>query len=266
MRVVLFAVIAAAAIGICATVQAQQSETEPPVTVHSLTINSSDVSADERQRLVQKFQGGRYSPEELVERVLQELRDKGYFEAKCERDGVKDSDDGQTADIRLRVNAGAQYTLAGIRFTGATLFPEQQLRALFSIKDGALISPTEIGRGLDRMQSLYAESGYAEFGCIPKAEIDESHHTVTFTMDADQGKKFSFGRLLMDGVEPKAGAAQSLQEAWAALQAKPYNPKLLNDWLTAHALSGPGPGQPIDHVNQVHNPETQQIDVVVQFP
>jgi outer membrane translocation and assembly module TamA len=249
-----------------AFVKAQQDEPEPAVTVRSLTINSSDVSADQRQRLVRKYQGGRYAPALLAERVRLELGDEGYFEAKCELDGVKDSDDGQTADIRLRVTAGAQYRLAGIRFTGADLFPARQLRALFAVEDGMLISSTEIARGLERVTSLYAETGYADSVCIPKVEIDESHHTIVFTMDADQGKKFYFGRLLMDGVEPKAGDAQSLKDAWTSLHEKPYSPKLLNDWLTAHTPYWPGAGQPIDHVRQMRNPETQRVDVVVEFP
>jgi outer membrane translocation and assembly module TamA len=266
MRLVNMGRMLVAVLCIGTAVRAQQDDAEPAVTIHRLTINASDVSAAERQRMVQEFQGGKYTPEELAERVRQELRDQGYFEAKCDLDGVKDSGDGQTADINLRVTAGAQYKLLGIRFTGADLFPAPQLRALFAVEDGALINSTEIGRGLERMKNLYAESGYADFGCIPKPEIDESHHTVGFTVDADPGKKFSFGRLLMDGVEPQAGAAQSLQDAWISLHEKQFSPKVLNDWLTAHAPYWPGAGQPIDHVKTIENPEIQQMDVVVQFP
>jgi hypothetical protein len=47
---------------------------------------------------------------------------------------------------------------------------------------------------------------------------------------------------------------------------KPYSPKLLNDWLTAHAPYWPADGQPIDHVKLMENPETQRVDVVVEFP
>ena len=265
MRVVLVAAIAVL-LGACSAVKAQEDTAEPAVTVHSLTINASDLPAAETQRLAQKFQGGKYVPEELAERVLQAVRDEGYFEAKCRLDGVKDSEDGQTADIQLRVTAGSQYKLAGIRFTGSTLFPAQQARALFEIEDGALFNATAIGRGLERLKDLYAESGYINVGGVPTPQIDESRHTVALTIDVDQGKQFYFGRLLLDGVEPKAGTAQSLQAAWASLHPKPYSPRVLNDWLTAHAPYWPGEGQPIDHVKSMQNPETQQVDVVVQFP
>lgn len=264
MRIVKFVMMLAV---LCAgaTVKAQ-SDAEPAVTVRTLTINASGVSPDEQQRLVQKFQGGKYSPEELSERVRQELRDAGYFEAKCELDGVKDSDDGQSADINLRVNARAQYHLAAIRFVNASLFPTEQLRALFDTKDGALFNATEIGHGLERMKNLYAENGYTDFGAIPEPQIDESRHTVGLTITVDQGKQFYFGRVLMEGAEPKAGAAQSLRDAWSSVREKPYSPKLLNEWLTAHAPYWPATEQPIDHVKLMQNPDTQRVDVVVEFP
>jgi outer membrane translocation and assembly module TamA len=263
---VLKAMAVAGLLCICLTASARESQTEQAVTVRSLTINAPGVAADESQRIAQKFQGGNYSPEELSERVRQALRDEGYFEAKCELDGVKDSEDGKTADIKMRVNAGAQYRLAGIRFTNASLFPADQLRALFDIKDGALMNATGIGRGLDRMRTLYAENGYPDFGAIPEPQIDESRHTVALTITVDQGKQFYFGRVLAEGAEPKAGAAQSLKDAWASVHEKPYSPKLLNDWLTAHAPYWPAPEQPIDHVKLMENPETQRVDVVVEFP
>jgi hypothetical protein len=58
----------------------------------------------------------------------------------------------------------------------------------------------------------------------------------------------------------------ALQDAWSSLRQKPYSPKLLNDWLQAHAPYWPGAGQPIDHVSLAPNPETQQADVVLEFP
>ncbi len=264
MRIV--AAIALAA-GFCfsAMLWAQDSD-EPPVTVHSLAVHSSDLSAADQAGIVQKFQGGKYVPGELVERVRRALRDQGYYKAACSLDGVKDSDDGLTADIALSVTAGAQYWISRIAFTGASAFPAAQLRALFPVADGALYSASAIGRGLDRMMGLYEEQGYLDLGAVPSGVVDEVHRTVALTIDVDQGKVYYFGRLLLDGAEPKAGAAQSLQDAWASLRQKPYSPKLLNDWLREHAPYWPGEGQPIDHVSLAPNGETQLADVVLQFP
>jgi hypothetical protein len=251
---------------ICATARTQENMPSQAVLVHSLKINANGLPAGESQRLVQKYQGGNYSPEELAERVRQELRDEGYYEAKCEPDGVKDSDDGKSADITLRVNAGAQYRLARIVFTGATKFPAQQLRGLFAIEDGALFNATAVGRGLERMKDLYAENGHINMGAIPQPIVDESQHTVALTVDVDQGTMYYFGQLLVDGAEPKAGAAQSLKDAWTGMQQKPYSPVALNEWLTAHAPYWPGAGKPIEHVKLAESAESQHVDVVVEFP
>ncbi len=263
---VLTAMAMAALLCMCAAASAHETQPEQAVTVRSLKINAPDLAAGESQRLEQKYQGGVYSPELLAEHLRQDLRDEGYFEAKCDLNGVKDSDDGTTADITLRVNAGAQYRLARIVFTGAQNFPGPQLRALFAIEDGALFNATAVGRGLERMKNLYAESGHINMGAIPQPTVDESRHTVELTVDIDEGTMYYFGRLLVDGVEPKAGAAQSLKDAWAGMQQKPYSPAALSEWLTAHAPYWAGAGKPIEHVKLAEGAESQHVDVVVEFP
>lgn len=243
--------------------RAQDQPAEPSLTIRSLTIESADLPDAARESLGRAFQGGSYAPEELAERVRQALREMGYFKAAAQLDGVKEADDERSADIKMRVTAGAQYHLDQIRFTGASLFPVEQLRALFPI-DGSLYNATAIGRGLDELQKLYVDRGYVSFRALPKPEVDEAGRTISLTIDIDQGKTCYFGRLFLDGIEPQPGAALALQNAWAELRDKPYSSRALNGWLSVHSSEWPHADQAQISIQQNH--ETQLVDVRLQMP
>jgi outer membrane protein assembly factor BamA len=254
-----------AALCLYTTARAQDQRANPAVLVHSLTIESADLGGAVRDSLIETFQGKSCNPDELVERVRRELRDKGYFNAKADLDGVKESDDEKSADITIRVTAGAEYHLSRIRFTGATLIPSPHLRPLFPADD-ALYDASAIERGLDAAMQMYEESGYLQIAMVPTAKVDEDRRTIEVTFGVDEGKKYFFGRLLLNGEEPKAGAAESLQIAWASMHAKPYSPQTLTNWVAANVSFWPADARAMDHVSLNPNAETQQVDVVLELP
>jgi outer membrane protein insertion porin family len=262
----------------CGGAQAQDS-TSPrsdPVKVRTLTLTSSDLVEGDRQRIIQAFQGGEYPPEELAERVRQALRDVGFNEVKVDDpqlSGINDSTQPRSADVSIRVTTGAQYRLAEIRFEGVSDFTKDQLvftsellRKQFPIEPGALFNTTAISRGMDRMRDLYLGKGYADFVAIPKPAIDEAKRTITLTIEIDKGRPYYFGRLILDGVEPHAGDAKLLLDAWTGMRSRPYDPHVLSDWLAAHAPYWPDAAESMQHTATTSNPETQLVDVQLKLP
>ena len=247
-----------------------------PVQVRTLTLVSSDLAEADRYRVIQAFQGGAYSPEELSERVRQALRDVGFYKAQADTpnfSGISDASQPPSADVTIRVTAGAQYRLADIHFRGPSDFTKdqlvytpEQLRAQFQLEPGTLFNATAIGRGIDRVRTLYQGRGYADFGAIPKPEIDESHHTIGLTIVIDKGRPYYFGRLILDGAEPHAGDAKRLLDAWSSMQSRPYNPQLLAGWLAKNASFWPDNNESIHHTETAPHPETQMIDVQLKLP
>ncbi|MGZ4789714.1 MAG: hypothetical protein ACXVZX_14445 [Terriglobales bacterium] len=49
---------------------------------------------------------------------------------------------------------------------------------------------------------------------MPNTEIDDQRDRITITFDLDEGQQFRVGRLILNGVEPYAGAGQQLIDAW----------------------------------------------------
>jgi hypothetical protein len=238
IAVLLFILSAADAVG---RAQAPNSSPPPNTAVHvrKLTILSSDLPEANRKQIVAVFEGRDFPPLELAERVRNVLRDAGYYKTVVEDPvltAAGEIDSVWSADVILRVTAGAQYRLADIRFTGVTVFTPAQLRAQFHIEPGDLSNVSVIVRGLERMKNLYVEKGYIYFGAIPTPQMDETNHTIVWTIDVDQGKPCSFGNLVLDGQEPRAGAGKQLLDAWAAeVEGRPYSYTLFKQWLSTHA-------------------------------
>ncbi|MGA8740602.1 MAG: POTRA domain-containing protein, partial [Terracidiphilus sp.] len=211
--------------------------------VHKLTLVSSDLPRTERGRIVRAFQGGSYNVDELSERVRFKLRDKGYELVEVgapQITRVRPAQSACEADVRFAVRTGNQYRLGGITFTGDSVFPSDQLRSQFHVDDGEIFNATEISKGLENLKEFYGAAGYANFGAIPKPIYDNSRHTISLDVDIDRGFLVTFGKLFMEGIEPRAGAAQDLLASWRELEGKRYNPHLIKEWLKRNSASWPG--------------------------
>jgi len=186
---------------------------------------------------VQAFQGGTYNLDELAERVRFKLRDSGYALAEVKPAQVSRPRHAQhacDADVTFAIHTGNRYRLDGITFTvdpGQPVFTAAQLRSQFHIEDGAVFNATEIGKGLENLKDLYGSDGYPNFGAIPKPIYDNSRHAIRLAVDIDQGFPVTFGKLFMEGIEPRAGAAQQLLASWKELEGKRFNSRLLREWL-----------------------------------
>jgi hypothetical protein len=116
------------------------------------------------------------------------------------------------------------------------------MRKLFPIQTGDLFNRTKIVEGLEQLRSLYATEGYVDFVANPVTRFDELHRTIALVIEIDEGNPYGFGRLVLDGVEPHAGAGKALLESWKTLQGRRYSPPLLKRWLAANTSEWPSRG------------------------
>lgn len=150
--------------------------------------------------------------EEDTERVRQAYRDRGYFKANMGEPATHIRNEGglslftfrprqgKRIDIRLPVEEGDRYRLAGITFTGnKAVSNTRALRAQFAMKDGDYFSATLIGKGLENLRKAYGQLGYINFAAVPTPEFDEAKKTITLKIDIDEGKAFHVSRIEFQG-------------------------------------------------------------------
>ena len=238
-----------------------------------------------RRQIVRRFEGCSYEgasdpvAEELGERIRAALRSLGYFEAAADDPKmslVASDHRRKIVDVRVRVTEGAQYRLGEIQFTGAKVFPADRLRAVFEQQNGDVYNATKFGEDFEHLRALYGTAGYAQMVAVPNPMADESRHVIGFTIDIDEGKTYNFGRLVLDGPEPHAGAGQALLDSWKTLVGKRYNPVVLRQWLAANQSnwhSGAGipktisiGGFAVEPLTPVPDGESRVVNVKLSFP
>jgi len=167
------------------------SSANAPVQVRSLKISSDDLPESDRVEVIQAFQGSTYPLDELMERIRQNLRDRGYvkvFVDLLQPATLPAGQPSRSVDVSVRVSAGAKYTLDHIQVQGNHALSLQEITQLFPLHPGDLFNATAISKGLDRVRKLYESKGYTSFGAIPRVEMDDAHHTITLILNIQEGK------------------------------------------------------------------------------
>ena len=177
----------------------------------------------------------------------------------------------QTADTSGRTLSStapdlSQYRLKAVLFEGSRSFSPEQLKDRFNVPIGDKFNHVAAGKGLERLRQLYNDNGYINFTAVPTLQLDRDRGTVVLTISIDEGDQFTFGRLFLAGQETRAGEADALHNAWAALSGKRYDSSLLHKWLIQNATFLPNDGQTLRHVEVHLDASTHQADLKLTFP
>ena len=196
----------------------ESSEADVAVKIRKLALIEAKRLPDrDRDRIIQLFEHRAYPEGELQPRIRIVFQNLGYFNAQIDEpklSPVRQTQSTKEVDVSVRVDEGVQYRLGEIRFEKASLFPSERMRKLFAVQRGELFNYTRIGKGLEQLRDLYATDGYVDLAVLPLTHIDEFHRTIDLSLELDEGKPYDFGRLVLDGLEPHAGAGKSLFASW----------------------------------------------------
>ena len=237
--------------------------------VRRIAVIAPGLSSSVTKRFSLAIQGKICSPEEIQERVRFGFRDIGYEEVHVDKPqfaALNAPSADNFCDVTVRAFPGAQYRMGDIRFQGNTAIPAEQLRSEFGVQTGGLFNATAVGMGLESIKRLYLSKGYINMGAIPRTRTDEVRRTIALILDIDEGNAWDFGRLLLEGPEPYAGAGKALMSAWT-LQGVRFDPELLTKWIATNAPYFP---KQEDVLWRAATPRfnivTQRVDIQLQFP
>lgn len=213
------------------------AEPENNIRINKLVIVSNSLPDADRQQIIRNFEHKAYFQDETGERIRQALQDMGYFKAMVDEPKVSfpaHAEKRGLATVTVTAEPGTQYRLGEIRFENTTVFPSAQLRDLFPMSTGEFFNRSKFIESFEKIRGLYETKGYVNFVATPVPMFDESRRTIDMVITIDEGRPFNFGQLLLEGVEPHAGAANALLDSWKPLVGRRYNSLELHQWLLVH--------------------------------
>lgn len=258
--------------------QAPSDSYRPPAIRRMIFEDAWQLSASERMeiknRILEEYAQAEFGErstigglaDEAAERVRAAYTSRGYFkvDVTASVEPVGNYPVTRSVDIVITVlSSGTQYRLSAIRFTHATLFPQNRLLGLMPVQAGQIFDLSKIVQGLGTVQKLYSSAGYLDFTSIPNIVPDERRATVSLDIDTDEGKQFRWGDLIIIGRDDEH--TQAMLDGWRLMRGKVYSPNELRQFFSKFFHTIPADADPSRYTEKRGYHPDCTVDVVLKF-
>lgn len=143
-----------------------------------------------------------YSKQKLsadLEALRSFYMNQGYLEFNIDSTQVSITPDKRDIYITVNVTEGEKYSVSGIKVSGDTIIPADDVKQLISLKAGETFSRQKMTESNKAITDRLGNEGYAFANVNPIPEIDKENHTVAFTFNVDPGRKVYVRRINVTG-------------------------------------------------------------------
>lgn len=130
-------------------------------------------------------------------------RDKGYVDAKVvdvlEETELNEKKGRTELKLTFIVSEGAQYVYGGTTFSGNTIFDTKTLLSYIKLDEGKVFNQTKFQEGMQRIISLYAESGYMTNQYIPGEKKDAERKVISFAVEITERTRSHIENIIIKG-------------------------------------------------------------------
>lgn len=110
------------------------------------------------------------------------------------------------------VDAGPVYHWKSIDWNGISALSDLTLTGLIGLKPGQVADGMQIEAGWDRVREEYGHRGHLDAKLDAVAHYDEAAHTVSYTVNVQEGPAYRMGAMVLTGLSPTA--EKRLHESW----------------------------------------------------
>ncbi len=183
-----------------------------PARIRQINVVGNRQFADER--LLKSFSSGpvpwyaffskrdQYSKQKLsgdLEKLRNFYQDQGYLEFTIESTQVSITPDKEQIYITINVSEGKKYSVVGYKLVGKFPVPEEELRALITLKPGSVFSRKEVTDISKKISDRLANDGYAFANVNAVPDVDKEKSEVFFTFTVDPGRRTYIRRINFSG-------------------------------------------------------------------
>jgi outer membrane protein insertion porin family len=143
-----------------------------------------------------------YSRQKLqadLESLRSHYLNSGYLEFNIDSTQVSITPDRRDIYITVNITEGEKYEVSEVKLGGELLVPEQELRALITIKPGETFSREKLAESTKTMIDRLGREGYAFANVNANPAIDKEKRKVAFTFLVDPGRRVYVRRINVVG-------------------------------------------------------------------
>ncbi len=143
-----------------------------------------------------------YSKQKLsadLEALKSFYMNQGYLEFNIESTQVSITPDKRDIYITTNITEGEKYKVTGIKISGDTIIPEDELRKLITANVGEVFNRQKITSSSKAMSDRLGNEGYAFANVNAIPEVDKENHTVSFNFMVDPGRRVYVRRINLAG-------------------------------------------------------------------
>lgn len=143
-----------------------------------------------------RYDPGEYEVAQLAIRDL--YTDRGYLDVKVGEAVTERTARGRLA-VRMAIEEGALYRVDAFQFEGVTLFPENELRRVLTLKPGDLASAKRIQACADAVRDFYEGRGYIDTLVRTGLQPDPAAGRVAIRLQVREGRLVSLRNVVIRG-------------------------------------------------------------------
>lgn len=140
--------------------------------------------------------------------------------------------------ITMPVSEGRAYSFAGLRWSGNTVLPVEDLDRYLNLRPGLPADGVQLALDLARLRTNYAHRGYMHMHLASKPAYDDAAGTVRFEVALHEGELFSMGKLEVAGLQPSS--AERVRQRWRMREGDPYDATYVKSFFEEHFRLPPG--------------------------
>jgi len=143
-----------------------------------------------------------YSREKLsgdLEKLQSYYMDRGYADFGVDSTQVAIAPDKRAMYIDASIKEGEIYTVSDVKLLGELILPEDDMRKLVFVKEGATFNRAAIEASSNAIKAVLANIGYAYAKVTPIPKLDKDKRTVDLTMYVEPGQRVYVRRVVFQG-------------------------------------------------------------------
>jgi outer membrane protein insertion porin family len=143
-----------------------------------------------------------YSREKLsgdIEKLTSWYLDRGYVDFSLDSTQVAISPDKRDMYLTAGLSEGEQYKISGVKVTGDTVLPQEDVERMVPVKEGQIFSRALLEYTSDTITANLANIGYAFAQVNPIPDVDQKAKTVAINFQVVPGPRVNVRQIVFKG-------------------------------------------------------------------